>query len=98
MARAKALEWDVPRYGYAGAARKWVCSEQGKKHRASGDQRRQDQIICDDQGVELESNLKRSHMFHFDFLKDNSGGWRSGRQERKQGARLQSDCNSPRER
>ena len=30
MARAKALEWDVPRCGYARAARKWVCSEQGK--------------------------------------------------------------------
>ena len=67
MARAKALEWDVPRYGYAGAARKRVCSEQGKKLRASGDQRRQDQRIRDGQGVELESTLKRSHMFHFDF-------------------------------
>ena len=67
MARAKALEWDVPRYGYAGAARKRVCSEHGKKLRASGDQRRQDQRIRDGQGVELESTLKRSHMFHFDF-------------------------------
>lgn len=28
--------WDVLQYGYAGTARKWVCSEQSKKHRVSG--------------------------------------------------------------
>lgn len=64
MSGTKALEWDIPRYGYAGAARKWVCSEPGKKHRASGGQKRQNQRrICDDQGVELESNLKRITCF-----------------------------------
>ena len=27
--------WDVLGYGYTGTARKWVCSEQSKKHRVS---------------------------------------------------------------
>ena len=33
MAGAKALEWDIPRHGSDGAARKWVCSGPGRRRR-----------------------------------------------------------------